>query len=899
MTHDHLYLNLLKQITPHTTVLTPNRRLSAKLHQLYQTHQAKGPQQAWFTTDILPLSSWIQRLWQDLTSKTLTSTSLLLNSAQELFIWENILLSSKNHEQLLQLSETADIARSAWGLLKQWQISIHHPIFESADDYLAFQHWAIQFENKCHENHWIDHASLPDRIDERLLSEEKINPLILVGFTEISPQLNALFTRLKQRGSTINHYAISCNQASCHRLRLDDQENEILNMARFAKETLAKNNAVSIGCVVPALDKMRDRVMQLFSEVFADENTYTIAHHTHPFNISAGKSLLHYPIIKTALQLLALYKHTIPIETMSYLLASPFLGEAEKERIKRARVDSLLRQANLNSIDLTLFTHPNTLDTTTPYQKSLSFTEKCPSLAKRFREFLGQVKEQQKIASYSQWATLFCEWLKILGWPGERSLHSDDYQVVDRWLTLLNEYTTLDQIHPPVPLHQAVNTLQKMASKTIFQPKTPEASIQVLGVLEAASLPFDYVWIASMDDLSWPPQPKPNPLIPKTLQRERQMPHATAERELLFCHTLIKQFKQSAKHIIFSHAEKIEELELQASPLIRDIPDIHLNDLNLPPYQLPSERIYASRQIDLIIDDSAPSLSSHEVVRGGVSVIKQQALCPFKAYAEWRLHAHELESPLPGLRAKDRGTILHKTLEILWNTLQDHATLSCLTENELHELIQTSIQSAMIALPHSHQATSQYIFLEKQRLNKLIWDWLQIEKRRTPFKVMTNEKSTQISLNQLTLSIRIDRVDELEDGKKLIIDYKTGKNNDINTWFSERPEEPQLPLYSLLDTDNTMGITFAQLSIGEQGFKGVSRYALDINGIKLISEIKKATALSWEEQLEQWNSVLTKLGNDFYSGIAHVDPKDPATTCLWCALKPLCRINDETGHEAQ
>jgi len=268
-------------------------------------------------------------------------------------------------------------------------------------------------------------------------------------------------------------------------------------------------------------------------------------------------------------------------------------------------------------------------------------------------------------------------------------------------------------------------------------------------------------------------------------------------------------------------------------------------------------------------------------------------LCPFKAFAEWRLHARELESPVPGLRAKDRGTILHKALEIFWNATPDHATLVAMPKHELEIAIQHCIELALTSTPNNHNESPQYINLEKQRLHKLLTEWLDIEKERTPFKVLMSEKTAQITLNKLTLSTRIDRIDELPNGKKLIIDYKTGKNNTIATWFSDRPEEPQLPLYTLVDPDNTIGITFAQIYPGDNCFKGVSHYSLEIDGIKLVSEIKATTALSWQEQLTQWHKTLAQLSDHFFQGEANVDPKDPAQTCTWCALKPLCRINEE------
>ena len=883
MADEHLYQKLFPLIDSSVTVLTPNRRLSATLHKLYQEYQVTQKKDCWQTPDILPITSWIQRLWDEVTSNEMNPSHQLLNTAQEQYTWEKIILNSKQSDQLLQVSETADIAKSAWDLLRQWRVDINQAIFSSAEDYAALRQWSNEFIAICRDHHWIDMATIPDILADKILSG-LIKPaptLILAGFTEFSPQTRHLLENCKLAGSKIEQLEITRHQFDCTRISLSDAEHEISSMAQWAKQILAQDTTARIACVIPSLDKIRDRVMQLFSEVFAASDTHTIDQQTSPFNISAGKNLLQYPLTNAALQLLALHKKIISIEDFSHLLASPFIGDAEVERIKRAKFDSLLRKNNQKTIALA------------EEDKKLSLTNNTPMLAKRIRQFISMIADADKIMTYHEWAAFFTKQLTVLGWPGERSLSSDEYQVVECWLDLLSEYTTLDQITKPVKLHQALQTLQKMASKTTFQPKTPEAPIQILGVLEAASMPFDYLWVAGMDDISWPPQPKPNPFIPKQLQRELQMPHATAERELFFCKNLISQFRQCATHVIYSHAEKDEELELQCSPLIRDIAEVGIEHLKLAPHKTSMERIYESKNIEIMLDEIAPSYVNDSKVHGGVDVIKQQALCPFKAFATHRLHARELESPLPGMRPKDRGNIIHKVLEMLWNNLHDQATLVAMNESELNGLIDNCINEALTSMTIFLDESTQYIALEKKRLHKLVRDWLDIEKTRPAFRVSAIEVKTQTIINHLSLDIRIDRIDELADGGKLIIDYKSGKNNDINAWFSDRPEEPQLPVYALLDPDNTVGICFAQFYPGDNCFKGVSSHSLEIDGVKTISEIKKTSALSWREQINQWQLVLTSLSDDFYAGIARVDPKDPAQTCTWCALKPLCRINEE------
>lgn len=908
-----------------TTIITPNRRLSATLLKKYNYEQAAKDHLSWETLDVLPFTSWIQRLWQDYCSSQLGPTPLILTTQQEQIVWEEILNQSPTNDALLQLSATAELAKSAWGTLKQWQVSTDHPAFALTEDSSAFQLWAEQFQIKCHENHWASTPELLDLVHEKIAAGHIQLPkkIILVGFTEYTPQQKGLFTLCSSLNTKVHFF--SEHSTIPHQTQgligLINEDTEIYTMACWAKSLLERSTAVnidcaaiSIGCVVPHLEKTRDKILHTFSQVFSAEKTLTLDPTTLPFNISAGKSLSTYPIIHSALLLLQLNTQTITNENVSHLLHTPFIADAEDEHIKRAQFDVRIRNANLTITSLNQLLH--TTD-------KINLAQSCPQLAKHIKNYITYKNQKIQPLLPSEWAHVFTELLTILGWPGERSVNSQEYQVIQRWLELLHEYQTLDYILSLQTYQQALHYLEHLATKTIFQVQSPEAPIQILGLLEAAAIPFDYLWVMGLDDTTWPPAAKPNPFIPQRLQKSLNMPHASAERELIYSRQLTEQFKQSAQHCLFSYPLKSADNELRPSSLITHVNETTIEALTLSKVTSPAEIIFQSSQCEVIQDNEAPSILPEEKIRGGARIFKQQAACPFKAFVEIRLHAQPIEPIQIGLRAQDRGMIVHKTLELIWRTLQSSENLSNLSTEELTTLIKECGTIAIEQMTGKKIHAIRYLTLELQRLIKLIFDWLMIEKERPPFKVIAQEKEISATFANIPLTLRVDRIDELADGTYLIIDYKTGKNNSMKSWFSERPDEPQLPLYCLLQPNNTIGIAFAEIHPDLLSFKGICQHDIDIPSIKPIFEVSYTSHLkqknqeenlqcdnqgekldhqnqtyenrgeksNWQKQMQEWTKILNQLGNDFYQGKAAVDPKIEES-CQHCHLHALCRIHE-------
>ena len=135
-------------------------------------------------------------------------------------------------------------------------------------------------------------------------------------------------------------------------------------------------------------------------------------------------------------------------------------------------------------------------------------------------------------------------------------------------------------------------------------------------------------------------------------------------------------------------------------------------------------------------------------------------------------------------------------------------------------------------------------------------------------------------------------IDQLEDGSLVVIDYKTGKVSPAQ-WFGDRPEDPQLPLYSLAVASDLTGVSFAVLRPGEYGFKGVT----ETDGV--LPAVRSCNALaqsrhhdSWQDLLAEWKQTIELLADEFAEGQATVKPLKYPASCEYCPLTAVCRVGD-------
>ena len=81
-----------------------------------------------------------------------------------------------------------------------------------------------------------------------------------------------------------------------------------------------------------------------------------------------------------------------------------------------------------------------------------------------------------------------------------------------------------------------------------------------------------------------------------------------------------------------------------------------------------------------------------------------------------------------------------------------------------------------------------YLKSEQRRLRVRLEEWLANEAKRVPFTVEATEKVLDnVSVGGLKLRLRADRVDRVSDGKRLLLDYKSGEVA-TKDWEGMRPK---------------------------------------------------------------------------------------------------------------
>ncbi|MGH2518812.1 MAG: PD-(D/E)XK nuclease family protein [Terriglobales bacterium] len=838
--------------------LCAHPRLAHELHAAYDKAQA-AHHRSWPSAPIFTLDAWLERLWAQ------AGDAMLLTAWQQTLLWRQIIAAHAGAHDALDLDATAEAASEAWRLAQQWKLPLAGAAgdgWQEREEPAAFQQWALEFQRRCRAEQWHSPAELPSLIAVALATGRVPAPPALrwVGFDDPTPLQLDLLSAFHAAGTSVDASSPAAAPALPRVCSFREPALEMVQAARWARAQVDEDPGARIGVVVPGLAAQRELVERVFLDVLHPRRA-PWDNAPRAFHLSLGPPLAQAPPLAAALRLVAVLSTPGPVPLGDVLdwIRSPYLEAGDAEASLRARLEHTLRRQQR---ELWRWS-----------ELARWAARECPVLARGLERAHRRMRRWPPRQSHQRWAEAWAELWEALGWPGERTLDSAAWQSVAAWQRLLDDFGRLDQVAPaPVDATTALARLHRAAASRPFQPQAPPAPVQVLGWWEAAGLSFSHLWVCGMQESALPPAPHPHPFLPLSLQRERHMPHASAEQEAAVALRHWQRLCATSHTVTASFAlADAAGRPLLPSPLLAGLDVLDVS----PPHQ-----DAASAPVETLDDHLAPPATANER-RAGSSLFLDQSACPFRAFSHRRLHAQSPEDLAVGLPATTRGSLLHRVLHDLWAE-PEAAVLS-------PERI-ARLAAAAVAAESSLAARPALAATEAARLTSTVLAWCEIERQRQPHRVVAREHRLQVEFAGLDLDLRRDRIDELPDGSLVLLDYKSGRCS-ASTWLEPYPEQPQLPLYAVTEPRRSQvaAIAFAQLRTGDMKLLGLERAPAIVLSAPLPHG--KLKFPSWNEQLARWQHALEVLAAEYLRGEARVDPRQRAS-CRYCDLPALCRIRE-------
>ncbi len=854
-------------------VITASQRQARALQVAYANQQLKQGKSVWRTPPIKTWPVWIKTAWEDSPGE---SSKVLLTPSQQQLIWQTIIESSVFTKDILQKDTLVDTAIEAYETCLDWDMEIFPENTFLNNDAFAFKNWVQAYRKKLADNNWLDAGSLQGELIRQDFKPD-VNGIVVYGYDLLTKAQTNFLMYLKETGCDVIEFTTDSKNQSTAYYSYPDADQELRSAACWARQILIDEPNATIGIVIPDLNKRRSTVTSIFDSIIhpdwalREQGTFQ-----RQYSIAPGRSLSDYPLVHAAIEILSLGYGQIPMSRLEFLLRTSFVHGAGKEANQRAKFYAAIR------------------DTGEPAWQISNLLEYCQlhqqyiSLAKGFIKQLADIQAAISALPKSQlpraWADTFNSILKLFGWPGERTLSSIEFQTLKAWREALLELAAMGTVATKWNYAQAFTQLKDILQEKHFQPETVETPIQISGLPGIAGMAFDYLRVIGMHDLIWPGPAITNPLIPLIMQQLAGVPGSTAVQVMAQCKKDTSELIKSARQVVFSYAKQEGDREYRPSPVLRQYLAMTPEQTIMPGYHA---QVFTSQELETYTDIKAPVFATQNTASGGSGILSDQSACAFRAFAHHRLHAKGLGDVEIGLDPATRGSLVHEVMYEVWKRIGTWQELKDIPNSKLEAMVNAMATGAIRnqAKLKPETFTPEFKRLETRRLVALVMQWMNIEWARPEFTISDLEKRHVVNFHGLNLRMRIDRIDDIPEVGKVLIDYKTGDVT-IKKWEGDRPEEPQLPLYAVTLKDDIKAVAFGGMKKGRLGYTGLGETEELINGVKSAGD----TAQEWQDQLRQWETILAGLADEYLQGHASVTPTENA--CRYCDLHSLCRIRE-------
>jgi ATP-dependent helicase/nuclease subunit B len=868
------------------TLIVPSRQRAHAVRLAHAAGELAAGRRVWTSADVLPAAGWLRREVERAARAAGGEWPRLLGPGEEWLLWRLSTREAARDLPLLDAGELAVSLERASELAADYGIApAAYPGSESA----VLREVQRSFRERCRALDAAGSAALVAH-----LSPAPQEPAALLrGFDSVPPRLRAL-------ARTASAPAGECRPGV---VRAADAQQELDRIAEWCRERLRLEPQARLLVMLPGAPGMRERLAALIRQALDPGSLLRSGGAAALVGIEGGQPLALQPLIAHALSTLELLAGAqSEFEELTAWLLAPYWERPTAEA--RARLVLALRErATLN---LTL------------RELLAALRLVPPALAGAARELAARLAEAASAlggpkAGPRQWSERWRAALAAARWPGAASEDSAGLQTVVRWHELLDEFGTLDASAGPLGREEALGLLRERAAHTAFRPADEDVTVMISPLLADPVVRYDGIWVAGLHADALPQPVAPDPFLPVAAQRAAGVPQASSAGRWRQAHTLLGAWRAGTPCLVLSAPARAGDLELLPSPLLTELSagaeasaaPAPLSDAPaIQPHWLP-QRLRREGGTETVSDLAGLPWSPAQRLPRGTRTIELQNQCPFRAYAELRLGSLRPESPEPGVPPQDRGRLLHLALQTLWDRLGDSQALKALSAQAQRELIEECVtraaQETLAPRPPGRRRraapagqldmfarpTTPAVARECRRAVRLIGMLCELERTRQPFRVESLEQLRELRLAGATLQIRMDRVDVLEAGGHVLLDYKTGQTPSAD-WYGERPTYPQLLTYLTALGEQVAALATVNLNARAARFSGVARAAGLLPDVRAVKAPDGVSADAWLGQQRSWRALIERLIGDFLQGWAAVDPRPGA--CAFCHVVNICRI---------
>jgi DNA helicase-2/ATP-dependent DNA helicase PcrA len=241
--------------------------------------------------------------------------------------------------------------------------------------------------------------------------------------------------------------------------------------------------------------------------------------------------------------------------------------------------------------------------------------------------------------------------------------------------------------------------------------------------------------------------------------------------------------------------------------------------------------------------------------RLSATAVDNYEVCPlqFKLEREWRL-------PRDVPAAMQYGASIHRVLRTYFDSVKLQRPLS---EAQLIDLFEVDLGQLVIEDPYQRQ------LYHGQGVRQLR-DFLAAARRSLVPRVLHTEEHFEIRIGQAVVAGRIDRIDDLGNGRVAIVDYKTGK---------PRAQE---------DADNSLQLSLYAMAAREKWGYHAERLVF-----YNLEENSAVTTVRGQLELEAAKAKVQEVACRIEAG--EFDPK-PGYHCRLCPYRNLCPATEKRVH---